>query len=68
MREPRALTLHDLRRTTASGMAKLGVSLVVIQKVLNHVSGSLAGIVGVYQRHEFADESVKRSAAMGRLR
>jgi integrase len=53
-------TIHDLRRTAASGMARLGVSLVVIEKVLNHVSGSLAGIVGVYQRHEFADE--KRAA------
>lgn len=52
--------LHDLRRSAASGLAKLGVSLVVIEKVLNHVSGSLAGIVGVYQRHEFADE--KRQA------
>ena len=49
-------TIHDLRRTAASGVAKLGVSLVVIEKVLNHVSGSLAGIVGVYQRHEFAEE------------
>jgi integrase len=55
-----AWTLHDLRRTAASGMAKLGASLVVIEKVLNHVSGSLAGIVGVYQRHEYADE--KRAA------
>jgi integrase len=53
-------TVHDLRRTAASGMAKLGISLVVIEKVLNHVSGSLAGIVGVYQRHEFAEE--KRAA------
>ena len=41
-------------------MAKLGVSLVVIEKVLNHVSGSLGGIVGVYQRHEDAAE--KRDA------
>jgi integrase len=49
-------TMHDLRRTTASGIARLGVSLVVIEKLLNHVSGSLAGIVGVYQRHEFAEE------------
>jgi integrase len=55
-----AWTLHDLRRTAASGMARLGVSLAVIEKVLNHVSGSFAGIVGVYQRHEFADE--KRAA------
>jgi integrase len=53
-------TLHDIRRTVASGMARLGVSLVVIEKVLNHVSGSLAGVVGIYQRHEFADE--KRAA------
>jgi integrase len=48
--------LHDLRRTVASGMARLGISLSVIEKVLNHVSGSFAGIVGVYQRHEFAAE------------
>jgi hypothetical protein len=52
--------IHDLRRTEASGMAKLGINLPVIEKVLNHVSGSFAGIVGVYQRHDFADE--KRQA------
>jgi integrase len=52
--------LHDLRRTVARGMARLGISLSVIEKVLNHVSGSFAGIVGVYQRHEFAEE--KRAA------
>ena len=48
--------LHDLRRTTASGMARLGVNLPVIEKVLNHSSGSFGGIVGVYQRFDFADE------------
>jgi integrase len=53
-------TIHDLRRTAASGMARLGVSLVVIEKILNHTSGSLRGVVGVYQRHEYADE--KRAA------
>ena len=37
-------------------MARLGISLPVIEKVLNHSSGSFAGIVGVYQRHSFADE------------
>jgi integrase len=52
--------LHDLRRTVASGMAKLGVNLPVIEKVLNHISGSFGGVVGVYQRHDFADE--KRQA------
>ena len=53
-------TLHDLRRTMASGMARLGINLPAIEKVLNHTSGSFGGIVGVYQRHTFADE--KRAA------
>jgi integrase len=53
-------TFHDLRRTAASGMARLGINLPVIEKVLNHTSGSFAGIVGVYQRHSFAEE--KRGA------
>jgi integrase len=53
-------TLHDLRRTCASGMARLGINLPVIEKVLNHSSGSFARIVGVYQRHNFAEE--KRAA------
>jgi integrase len=52
--------MHDIRRTVATGMAKLGINLPVIEKLLNHVSGSFAGIVGVYQRHSFADE--KRTA------
>jgi integrase len=52
--------VHDCRRTVATGMARLGINLPVIERVLNHVSGSFAGIVGVYQRHDFADE--KRQA------
>ena len=41
-------TFHDLRRTAVSGMARLGIPLAVIEKVVNHTSGSFAGIVGVY--------------------
>jgi hypothetical protein len=41
-------------------MARLGINLPVIEKVLNHTSGTFAGIVGVYQHHDFADE--KRQA------
>lgn len=48
--------LHDLRRTAASGMARLGVPVSVVEKVLNHVSGTFAGIVSVYQRHDFLAE------------
>jgi integrase len=53
-------TFHDLRRTLASGMARLGIQLPVIEKILNHTSGTFRGVVGVYQRHSFADE--KRAA------
>jgi hypothetical protein len=52
--------LHDLRRSVASGMARLGINLPVIEKVLNHSGGSFAGIVGVHQKHTFTDE--KRAA------
>lgn len=52
--------LHDLRRTVASGMARLGIRLEVIEKCLNHTSGSFGGIVGVYQLHGYEKE--KREA------
>ena len=52
-------TLHDLRRTGASGMARLGINLPVIEKILNHTSGSFRGVAGVYQRHSFAEEKRK---------
>ncbi len=48
--------LHDLRRSYATNMARLGVPLHVIERLLNHVSGSFGGIVGVYQHHQFMDE------------
>lgn len=51
---------HDLRRTVATGLQKLGVGLQVIEAVLGHVSGSRAGVVGIYQRHSFDAE--KRAA------
>jgi integrase len=51
---------HDLRRTCATGLQKLGVRLEVTEAVLNHASGTRAGIVGVYQRHQYSAE--KREA------
>jgi hypothetical protein len=54
--------LHDLRRTVATGLQKLGVRLEVTEQVLNHVSGSRAGIVGVCQRHDFAAEKRRHKA------
>ena len=58
-------TLHDLRRTAATGLQKLGVRLEVTENILNHIAGSRAGIVGVYQRHNWADEKRAALAAWG---
>jgi integrase len=49
-------TLHDLRRTFATGLASLGVQIPVIERLLNHISGSFGGIVGIYQRYDFMPE------------
>jgi Site-specific recombinase XerD len=51
-----AWRLHDLRRTFASGMASIGIALPVTERLLNHVSGSFGGIVGVYQRYDYMPE------------
>jgi integrase len=51
---------HDLRRTAASGMARIGVAPHVIEKVLNHVSGQISGVAAVYNRHGYQAE--KRDA------
>ena len=53
--------LHDLRRTCVSGMARLGVTPHVADKILNHQSGTISGVAAVYQRHEFLAE---RQAAL----
>jgi integrase len=51
-------TLHDLRRTFATGLASLGIPIHVTEKLLNHVSGTTGGIVAVYQRHSYWTEQV----------
>jgi integrase len=36
--------LHDLRRTAATGMARLNFPPHVVDKVLNHASGTIRGV------------------------
>lgn len=47
-------TVHDLRRTVATGLAKLGCPRVVQDRILNHVDSSVAAI---YDRHRYDDEA-----------
>ncbi len=48
---------HDLRRTAASFMTSMGISRLVVSKILNHVE---SGITAVYDRHSYDAE--KRQA------
>ncbi len=48
--------VHDLRRTFATGMQRLGIRFEVTEAILNHVSGARSGVAGVYQRHDWKDE------------
>jgi integrase len=61
-----AWTLHDLRRTTATNLAALGVPVHVTEKLLNHVSGTMGGIVAVYQRHAYLNEMREAIAKLER--
>lgn len=52
-------TIHDLRRTFATIHAELGTPIHVTEKLLNHSSGSLAGVAGIYNRHTYLPEMKK---------
>lgn len=59
-------TWHDLRRTCATGLARLGIPVRTTEAVLNHISGTGGGIVAVYQRHDYAEEKRQALEAWGR--
>ncbi|RYX86979.1 MAG: site-specific integrase [Bradyrhizobiaceae bacterium] len=50
-------TLHDLRRSAATHMSRMGVDVIVIERVLGH---TMRGVMGTYQRNTFDNE--KRAA------
>jgi integrase len=57
---------HDLRRTAASGMARLGHPPHVVGAVLNHAPGATHGITAVYVRHRYEVEKRHALEAWGR--
>jgi integrase len=55
-------TRHDLRRSLATGMAKLGVAPHVADKIINHSGGTtISGVMKVYNRYQYLPE---RKAAL----
>ena len=61
-----AFTLHDLRRTCASGMAALGLAPHVVEAVLNHKSGTVRGVAAVYNRYSYRAEMLAALTAWSR--
>lgn len=49
-------TLHDLRRTFSSNLARGGTPIHVTEKLLNHVTGAIRGVAAVYNRYSYLDE------------
>jgi integrase len=45
--------IHDIRRTTATELARLGVGRLIISKVLNHADRT---VTGIYDRHAYLQE------------
>src|SRR5579872_974 len=45
--------IHDLRRSCATGMARLGVDRIVIAKILNHADRE---VTAIYDRHRYDEE------------
>jgi integrase len=54
---PDAFTIHDFRRTAATGMGRLGVARFVQARILNHSDNQ---VTGIYDRYEYLPE--KRDA------
>lgn len=49
-------TLHDLRRTFATGLAGLGTPPHVVERLLNHASGKISGVAAIYNRFSYMQE------------
>jgi integrase len=49
-------TLHDLRRSAATGMATIGIQPHIIEQILNHQSGHKRGVAGIYNRSSYTKD------------
>ena len=59
-------TFHDIRRSVASGLARLGQPVHVTEAVLNHRSGIIKGVARIYNRYDYAKEKAQALEAWGR--
>jgi integrase len=57
-------TVHDIRRSVATHMARMGVPQEHIERVLGHV---VQGVAGTYNRYSYMDEKRAALEAWGKL-
>lgn len=55
-RTVRPWTIHDLRRTATTGMARLGVPPHVADAILNHKGAGVTGVAAIYNRYSYMSE------------
>src|SRR5713101_7087701 len=49
-------TRHDLRRTYSTGLARIGIAPHIIERLLDHSTGTISGVAAIYNRHHFLPE------------
>jgi integrase len=57
-------TLHDLRRSARSLLARAGINREIAERLMGHV---LAGVEGTYNRFDYAPEKAHALAALAKL-
>jgi integrase len=60
-------TLHDLRRTATSGMARLAIPPHICDLVLNHQPSAIRGTAAIYNRHQYLPERQAAVDTWGRF-
>jgi integrase len=48
--------LHDLRRTFSTNLAQLQIAPHIIERILNHASGTISGVAATYNRYAYLAE------------
>lgn len=58
---------HDLRRTAATRMASLRVDPHVVDKILNHITGTIRGVAAIYNRFGYSEQRQSAMNTWGRF-
>jgi integrase len=49
-------SLHDLRRTFSTLHAELGTPPHIVERLINHITGTVSGVAAVYNRYQYMPE------------